>query len=153
MLPLPTHHGFGWAIKAAIESGLVQTRQMLVVQHDRCFMRSINLLRAVQCMRADERVKYLLLPTRSTHNHAMTFRGRYGVQLPTIDVCGVRLLQLGFWWDSTHLATVDHYRDFVLAQPCVRCGVFPEDTLGKQMRDAVKAGGVDAVAPLSLIHI
>ena len=49
-----------------------------------------------------------------------------------------KLLQLGFWWDSTHLACAEHYLNFVFKQRCVRRGTFPEDTLGRQMLDAIK---------------
>ena len=80
-------------------------------------------------MLADERVKYLLLPTRSTTNHAETMAGRCnGIHLPRIEVLGAMLQQLGFWWDSTHLATVEHYLSFVFRQRCVKRGTFPEDT-------------------------
>lgn len=147
VLELPSHHGFGWAIKAALESGLVKTPLILVVQHDRSFMQAFDMVRAVRCMLADERVKYLLLPTRSTTNHAQTIAHRCNVHLPQIQVLGTTLQQLGFWWDSTHLATVEHYRDFVLKQRCVKRGTFPEDTLGRQMLDAVKEHGLAGAAP------
>jgi hypothetical protein len=55
VLELDGHHGFSWAIKAALESGLVRTRHVLIKQHDRSFMRCFDLARAVQVMRADER--------------------------------------------------------------------------------------------------
>ena len=138
ILALEGHHGFAWAIKAALESGLVRTRHVLIVQHDRSFMRSFDLARAVTCMLSDERVRYLLLPTRSTHHHAQTIFGRTGVRLPHITVNDAKLLQLGFWWDSTHLACAEHYLNFVFKQRCVRRGTFPEDTLGRQMLDAIK---------------
>ena len=147
ILELSSHHGFSWAVKAALESGLVQTRQILVVQHDRAFMQTFDLLRAVRCMRADHRVRYLLLPTRSTHHHAQTAFGRTGVRLPHIEVLGTRLLQLAFWWDSTHLATAEHYTSFVFHQRCVKRGTFPEDTLGKQMLSAIKQHGLSAATP------
>ena len=54
---------------------------------------------------------------------------------------------MGFWWDSTHLATVDHYVNFVLKQPSVKRGTFPEDTLGREMLDAIKANGLKAAEP------
>ena len=57
---------------ADVGKGLVRTRHVLVVQHDRAFMRRFDLARAVRCMLADERVRYLLLPTRSTRSHAQT---------------------------------------------------------------------------------
>ena len=144
LLRLEGHHGFGWAIKAALESGLVTTRHILVVQHDRCFMRTFELARAVGCMQADDRVRYLLVPTRSTRNHAETMTGRCNAKLPQIHVNGVRLQQLAFWWDSTHLATADHYLNFVFRERCVKRGTFPEDTLGKQLLAEVKMRGVGA---------
>ena len=41
------HHGFAWAVKAALDSGLVTTPHVLVVQHDRAFMRAFDLARAL----------------------------------------------------------------------------------------------------------
>ena len=139
---------FGWAVKAAIESGLVQTEHILVVQHDRSFMRSFDMRAALRCMVASNgQVRYLLLPTRSTTTHRETIFGRAGVWLPYLHICGHRLLQLAFWWDSTHIASVSHYKDFVLRQKCVKRGTFPEDTLGRQMLDAVKANGLAGAEP------
>ena len=57
ILELRERHGFGWAIKAALESELVRTRHVLIVQHDRSLMRAFDLARAVRVMRADERVR------------------------------------------------------------------------------------------------
>ena len=128
----------------ALESGHVTTRHILVVQHDRCFMRPFDLSRAVGCMRADARVRYLLVPTRSVRTHAQTIAGKCAARLPRIVANGVRLQALGFWWDSTHLATADHYLRFVLAERCVKRGAFPEDTLGKQLLAEVKAHGAAA---------
>jgi hypothetical protein len=85
VLELEGHHGFGWAVKAALESGLVTTRQVLVVQHDRSFMRPFDLSRGLGCMMAEPRVGYLLIPTRSTHHHAETMIGK-GVTLPHLEV-------------------------------------------------------------------
>ena len=148
ILALPSHHGFGWAVKAAIESGLVQTKYILVVQHDRSFMSNFNLANAVRCMLSSEdQVRYLLLPTRSTTTHRETIFCRAGVRMPYLHIHGHRLLQLAFWWDSTHVASVSHYRDFVFQQKCVKRGSFPEDTLGRQMLDAVKAHGVSGAEP------
>ena len=147
VLALDSHHGFGWAVKAALNSGLVETPRILVVQHDRAFMRPFDLERAVGCMRADDRIRYLLVPTRSTRNHAQTMWCNHGVRLPRLEVSGVGLLQLAFWWDSTHLATCAHYRDFVLRHPTLRRGCFPEDTVGRQLLAEVKLRGVAAAEP------
>lgn len=148
VLELEGHHGFSWAIKAALESGLVTTSHVLIVQHDRSFMRAFDLARPLRVMLAsDDLVKYLLLPTRSTTHHQKTTAWRAKVTLPIVEVGGARLLQLGFWWDSTHLASVDHYLRFVLTQKVVKRGTFPEDTLGKQMLDALKRDGLSGITP------
>ena len=62
-------------------------------------------------------------------------------------MAGAWLQQLAFWWDSTHLARVDHYLNFVFRQRCVRRGTFTEDTLGMQMLAEIKAGGLAAAEP------
>lgn len=128
VLALESHHGFGWAVKAALESGLVRTHFILVVQHDRAFMRPFDMARAIGCMQADEDVRYLLLPTRSTRHHEQTMLCNHRVRMPRRTIHGARLLTLAFWWDSTHLATAAHYRDFVFRERCARHGALPEET-------------------------
>ena len=49
-------------------------------------MQAFDMVRAVRCMLADEQVKYLLLPTRSTTNHAHTIAHRCNVHLPQIRI-------------------------------------------------------------------
>ena len=73
VLALDGHQGFSWAIKAALESGLVETRHVLVVQHDRSFMRSFDLARAVRVMRADERVRRCRRSSEEFRRHSSCF--------------------------------------------------------------------------------
>ena len=65
LLELEQHHGFGYAVREALP--LVDTDYVCVVQHDRTFMRTVNLASVVRGMDAHpERVGYVLLPTSST---------------------------------------------------------------------------------------
>lgn len=68
-------------------------------------------------------------------------------------LCGRRLVALPFWYDSTHLASIDHYLNFVYgwhAMPGtqyekpfrLKTGDFPEDKLGNAMLAHIRAKGM-----------
>jgi hypothetical protein len=80
LLELEQHHGFGYAVREAL--ALVDTDYVCVVQHDRTFMRQVNLASVVRGMDAHhELVGYVLLPTSSTgtgRHYTHTQRSRLG---------------------------------------------------------------------------
>jgi hypothetical protein len=171
VLELGTHHGFGFAVCAALR--LVQTRLVCVVQHDRALLRAVGL--SALCdglLGLSERVGYVLLPTRATSGypermrtklralgrpagecnieaHAIALPGRgseahatalpghcseahtphaiappaTGVRLPA---AGVRLLPCLTFYDSTHVARTDWYREFVFPRAQPESGPFAE---------------------------
>merc|ERR1719436_1389360 len=48
-------------------------------------------------------------------------------------LAGIQLQVLLFWYDSTHICEVEHYRNFVFAKGRVPGGGFPEDSFGQAM--------------------
>ena len=162
IMALTEHHGFGFAVKAALD--LVHTDYVCVVQHDRTFMRPVDFVEILQGMEKEgDRVGYVLLPTSSTRNYAHAQRtrlGQYGLKgAALIDVEGYaipltansKLLPCLQWYDSTHICRTSFYRNFVFSETrddgsgqeqrlCCR-GDFIEDRFGQaQIKDIQKLG-------------
>ncbi|CAM9438793.1 unnamed protein product [Heterosigma akashiwo] len=120
LLVLEERHGFGFAVKRALEQ--VNTKYVMVVQHDRTFIKSFDILPLLQILDTpEEEVNYIGFITTSTLNHLERIRGRLGAKGPPPDLSwarpkeahGVTLLPLLQWFDSTHVCTTAYYRDFV----------------------------------------
>jgi len=130
-----------------------------VLQHDRVFMRDVELGGVVGTMLEREgQVGYVLLPTRSTLNYAVKQGsrlaakglrqpecdiGRWAVPLPT---SGRRLLPCLTWYDSTHLCLKSYYTDFVFSskEKLVKRGGFIEGELGQLQFPEFVTHGVGA---------
>ena len=76
ILDLPTRHGYGFALKASLS--LVETPYVIVIQHDRNFMRSTPVEEAVRVMEVDPTVKYVGMCMRSNLMYLEQFVGKYG---------------------------------------------------------------------------
>jgi len=63
ILELDSRQGYGFALKAALQH--VDTKYVIVIQHDRTFMRRTPLKEVVAAMEADEAVKYVGIIMRS----------------------------------------------------------------------------------------
>ena len=116
LLELGSRHGFGHAVLAAL--ALVVTEHVMVVQHDRNFNRAVDLGGAVLgLMDCHPDVQYIGLLTGRTVGYAHYVRSRYGhldiTPLARDDGDGGTLLPLLFMFDSTHVARVDWYLQFV----------------------------------------
>lgn len=141
VLELATRHGFGYAVRAALDA--VSTPLVCVVQHDRTMMRPVDLTEIAHAVLAsDGQVGYVLLPTRATRNYRvqMTSRlGERGVKLGDaleanawpLPTAARRLLPCLQWYDSTHVASVAFYRKLFAAQPGI--SGFIESKLGPRM--------------------
>lgn len=131
--------GFGNAVKAALSR--VETKYVMIVQHDRSFVASFPLEGVLAAMDAEPAVKYVGLCTSTTLNYAHKIRSRYQIPLQSLDVCGLRLLPLIYWYDSTHIATTDHYKEFVFGPRRLTKGNFIEADLGQaQLKDITTRG-------------
>jgi hypothetical protein len=74
VLQLPEHHGFTYAVKAALE--LVKTEYVMVIQHDREFERSFSLKEVIKALKSDEAIKMVSLMSTSTLDHAKRLMDR-----------------------------------------------------------------------------
>ena len=68
--------GFGFALKNALRH--VRTPYVLVVQHDRNFVRPADVEAVVRCLEANaETVKYVMLPTTTCLHYARLVLSKY----------------------------------------------------------------------------
>lgn len=149
------HKGFGGCTYCALR--LVTTPYVLVLQHDRPCLRTFEAYRVVATMEASQGlIKYIGLPTKASLARvvpdAIMSRCHFRLDADAVDTrvvaaaatSGIELQVLLFWYDSSHVCQVSHYRDFVFAKGRVPGGGFPEDSFGQAMHadicSAAKAG-------------
>eukprot|EP00750_Incisomonas_marina_P014592 INCI17691.5.p1 GENE.INCI17691.5~~INCI17691.5.p1 ORF type:complete len:589 (-),score=79.91 INCI17691.5:69-1835(-) len=160
VVPMATHHGFGYLVKAALR--LVRTEFVLVAQHDWVFLRGFDLEGVIKSMKANpETLKYIGLPCSRGVDYLKKMQMRY----PRLDLpkepltygLGTKVVPMLFWFDKTHIARADHYREFVLSfaarqaagwgkETHVRRGNFIEDTFGQAELADIKSNGIAAHA-------
>jgi hypothetical protein len=181
LLQLETRHGFAFTLRRAL--ALVETRFVLVVQHDRIVTRPFDLRRALSAFDEIASCKYICFQTRQTVGGAHQARVRSRANGSRVKFPPPLLLQadsssttttttlptpsiapLAFWYDSTHVAEVAHYREFVFQETMrrergitdvdgpgtgvrLKLGDFVEDTVGHQLLDAVKTRGFASAHP------
>jgi len=137
---LSHRHGFGLAVGAGLEH--VKTEFVLVVQHDRCFVSPVPMLNVVKVMQEHPEIRYVGFPVnnQSAYRNPETITARHGgLKICPREVGGLHLLPLVMWYDSTHLASVAHYRQIVM--PELKTGDFIEESFGRrQVEDIVKHG-------------
>ena len=140
--------GFGFALKHALT--FVKTPYVIVVQHDRNFVRRVDVAAVVRCLEAnDAAVKYIGLPTSTTLNYQRHVLSKYGIRVEPRDVgptYGFSLTPLLQWYDSTHVCSTAHYRDFVYRGGLVKKGGFVEDKLGQFQLADIRENGMAAHA-------
>mmetsp|Transcript_20137 Transcript_20137/g.63357 ORF Transcript_20137/g.63357 Transcript_20137/m.63357 type:complete len:255 (-) Transcript_20137:28-792(-) len=139
--------GFGFALKNALRH--VRTPYVLVVQHDRNFVRPADVEAVVRCLEANaETVKYVMLPTTTCLHYARLVLSKYRLRIEATRPEGFDfgLMPLLQWYDSTHVCSTRHYRDFVYRGDLVKRGGFVEDKLGQYQLADIRANGLDAHA-------
>ncbi len=79
MLELESRHGYGFALKEALK--LVQTDYVMVIQHDRSFMRKTPVRETLAAMEEDGGIKYVGILMRSNLMYLEQFIGKYGKRM------------------------------------------------------------------------
>ncbi len=74
---LDTRHGYGFALRHALQE-CVQTPYVIVIQHDRTFMRSCPIYETVRTMWYHRNVKYVGMSMRSNLMYRDIFLAKYG---------------------------------------------------------------------------
>jgi hypothetical protein len=88
---LTTRHGYGFALRHALRN-CVTTPYVCVIQHDRTFMRTTPMEKAVKAMWHHPRVKYIGVSMRSNLIYRDIFMSKYGK--PAHDDLGQLVLRL-----------------------------------------------------------
>ena len=153
ILELKRRHGFGYAVREGLTR--VTTPLLLVLQHDRAFMRPFDMMGVARALATDQEVAYVLLRTAASKNYvdvmgsALNRNGNSVVAgvVPRREVAGVRLLPCVQFLDSTHIAKTQWYRDFVFdpERRLVARGGFIEDKLGQTQLADFRIRGLAAV--------
>ena len=138
--------GFGFALKNALTR--VRTPYVIVVQHDRNFVREAPIVQIVKCLeKNDDWLKYVLLPTTTVLNYPRYVQSKYQLRIaPQPTEFGFSLTPLLQWYDSTHVCSMRHYREFVYRGGLVARGGFVEDKLGQYQLKRIKERGLSAHA-------
>eukprot|EP00301_Raphidiophrys_heterophryoidea_P013894 c2145_g1_i1.p1 GENE.c2145_g1_i1~~c2145_g1_i1.p1 ORF type:complete len:361 (-),score=80.21 c2145_g1_i1:246-1286(-) len=151
MLELPIRHGFGLAVKRGLDA--VATPFVMIVQHDRRFFASFDLLGLMQCMNDEANkpwLKYAMLPSHSTIGYETKIVSKYSIRLsPHVrNVASFRMVPLIQWFDSTHICQTDHYQNFVMNRKnrFVAKGGFIEDRMGPIQLADIRQNGMEAHA-------
>lgn len=146
-------HGFGMALKEGM--ALVETEFVVVLQHDRDFRRLVAVPRVVRSMRHFNRLKCVSFPTSTTdpRKYIQKVQGSYNLAVaPYVihdDANMSTFVPLVQWYDSAHIASTKHYREFVFSTEAKRVskGGFIEDQLGQLELQHIKDDGVGAAHP------
>jgi len=147
LLELRERHGFGFAVRAALER--VETPYVMVMQHDRRFMRRVEMEPLIEAMEAHPWLKYLGMPTTTTLRHQSHVLSKYGLRIEAVELdgCDLRAMPLLQWYDSAHIGRTDYYRSFVFGpRQLVARGGFIEDKLGQQQLKDIRSHGLNAHA-------
>lgn len=146
MVRCPERLGFGFALKRALT--YVRTEYVVVVQHDRNFVRAVDVDKIVRHMHANaDWLYYVGLPTSTTLNYARHVLSKYSIRVePRELIDGTHFVPLLQWYDSTHVCRTKHYRDFVYRGDLVKKGGFVEDKLGQKQLADIRTKGLSAHA-------
>eukprot|EP00668_Euglena_longa_P045899 GGOE01061582.1.p1 GENE.GGOE01061582.1~~GGOE01061582.1.p1 ORF type:complete len:334 (+),score=92.96 GGOE01061582.1:121-1122(+) len=147
LLVLDSHHGFAFALGRALS--LVHTPCLMVVQHDRKLAKAVDVQAIVDVLESTPAIKYVGLTIVQTLGHLHKMRSRFPRHQLDMSWCspqqvgGVTLIPLLQWYDSTHLTTVQYYREFVLnrsSQRVAKSGFIEDRMVTLQLEDLLRAG-------------
>ncbi len=105
--------GFGFSLKTGLQ--MIGKRYALVLQHDRILRCSFDVCDVLMTMEKRPRIKYIGLASNSSVGAEARYR-TMGIPVHTGALetqNGRKLCPLPFWYDSTHIARIDFYLDFV----------------------------------------
>lgn len=133
VLELESRHGFGFAVKRSMAE--IDTEFVIVIQHDRFFMRPLKLESVMQLLVKNDQVNCIYLGTNSTSDYRNRILSRFQIDLWEHQIADEKfvLLPMIIWLDSTHIARTEWYREFIFDRNGrhVAPGGFIEDKLGQ----------------------
>eukprot|EP00965_Chrysotila_dentata_P151086 4994068-Pleurochrysis_carterae.AAC.1 len=146
VIRLRAHHGFGRALRVALETE-VTTRLVLVVQHDWVFMPpGFDVGAAADIMlRHPLTLPYVAAMSLSTADYVERVKRRYQLDITSavLQHDSYYFIPLIMLQDKPFLASRTYLLDFVLGPDnCPAVGQFPEDTLGRKQLALILAEGI-----------
>ncbi|CAE6948943.1 unnamed protein product [Symbiodinium sp. KB8] len=149
---LEGHNGQAFAVKAALAE--VETPLVCIHQHDLEFTFDFDLERVLDVL-ADPAagVKYVGLPLLvNLHYEGIAYQ-HHGVRVKPEMHRGLSLMPIIFWYDSTHITSVEHYTALVFGpEEAYNPGNFVEETFGVRQRNDIMAKGMEAHAKYGTYH-
>jgi len=126
----------------------VKTPFALIHQHDLEFPFDFGLSRVLDVLEdSNNDVKYVGLPLLTNLHYEAVAWQHHGVRVQEVALGGLRLVPTIFWYDSTHITSVQHYHDLVFGpDEKYKPGSFVEETFGIRQRNDIMAHGM-AVHP------
>lgn len=149
---LEGRNGQAFAVQAGL--AVVQTRFVLVHQHDLEFPFDFGLSRVLDVLEdPDNDVKYVGMPLLTNLNYEGIAFQHHGVRVHEQAIGSVRLVPIIFWYDSTHITSVEHYRTLVFGpDEKYRPGNFVEETFGIRQRNDIMKNGMSVHSKYGTYH-
>eukprot|EP00434_Breviolum_minutum_P043637 symbB.v1.2.038909.t1/scaffold6236.1/size19760/2 len=130
------------AVKAALAE--VETPLVCIHQHDLEFTFNFRLDKVLDVLEDSHNpVKYVGLPLLvNLHYEGIAFQ-HHGVKVKPEVFEEISLMPIIFWYDSTHIAVVEHYKSLVFGpNEAYTAGNFVEETFGVRQRNDIMANGM-----------
>lgn len=109
--------GFGMSLKRGLE--LLKTPYAMIIQHDRCLKASFDVEDLLLTFENSPQINYIGLASNSTCGSHKKYIG-FGIKCHKIETEKKRTLAaIPFWFDSTHIARVPFYLDFIYGWHCM----------------------------------
>ena len=92
----------------------MQTPYVCVHQHDLEFMFDFDLPRVLRTLEdSSNPVQYVGMPLFvNLHYEDIAFH-HHGIRVAPVEINGLKLMPIIFWYDSTHITSVQHYRNLI----------------------------------------
>lgn len=144
---LDGRNGQSLGVRAGLDQ--VETPHVLVHQHDLEFTFDFGLEKVLNVLDDEQNdVKYVGMPLLTNLHYEACAWQHHGVRVEAQVHGGLDLVPIVFWYDSTHITSVKHYKELVFGPGEVyQAGNFVEETFGVRQRNDIMASGMAAAHP------
>lgn len=152
LVVLDGRNGQALAVKAGLAQ--VSTPFVLVHQHDLEFTFDFKLDTVLDVLEDESNnVKYVGMPLLTNLHYEGIAWQHHGVRVKPESYLSINLVPIIFWYDSTHITSVQHYNSLVFG-PAERyaAGDFVEETFGVRQRNDIIAKGTEVHSKYGTYH-
>jgi hypothetical protein len=141
---LDGHNGQALAVQAGLSE--VATPFVCIHQHDLEFTFDFNLPTVLDVLEDEtNNVRYIGMPLLVNLSYEAIAWQHHGIRVQQEQHRGIHLVPIVFWYDSTHITSVEHYRSLVFgADEAYAPGSFVEETFGVRQRQDIMSNGMAA---------